>query len=79
MYPKDLESKIGFDTIRHLISEHCLSVMGQKMVNSMSFSSQTKSISLWLCQTDEFKRILEEEEAFPSENYFDISVIIKQT
>ncbi len=78
MYPKDLESKIGFDTIRHLISEHCLSAMGQKMVNNMSFSSQTKSISLWLNQTDEFKRILEEEEAFPSENYFDISVIINK-
>jgi len=78
MYPKDLELKIGFDTIRNLLTEHCLSVMGKKMVSKMTFSSQSKTISLWLSQTDEFKKLLEEEDAFPADNYFDISAIINK-
>ena len=73
MYPKDLEIKIGFDSIRELLSGHCLSAMGQNMVEKMAFSYNAKTIQLWLDQTEEFKRVILEEESFPADHYIDIS------
>ncbi len=73
MYPRDLEIKIGFDTIRQLLAEHCLSPMGEAMVEKMAFSFNAKTIQLWINQTAEFKKLITEDETFPSDNYLDIS------
>ncbi|MFM9945779.1 MAG: endonuclease MutS2 [Bacteroidia bacterium] len=73
MYPRDIEIKIGFDTIRQLLAEHCLSPMGEAMVNKMSFSFNAKTVQLWVNQTAEFKQIITDDEQFPADNYLDIS------
>ncbi len=73
MYPKDIEIKIGFDVIRLLLAEHCLSPMGEAMAAKMAFSYNAKTIQLWINQTAEFKQIITDDESFPSDNYLDIS------
>ena len=35
IYPNNYESKIGFDTIRHLLKEHCISTLGKEKVDEV--------------------------------------------
>jgi len=71
LYPENIESKIGFNAIKSLIAGECLSSMGQERVNRLSFTSDFEIIQLWLEQTADFLKILEERLPFPESNYFD--------
>ncbi len=71
LYPQDLEQKIGFDTIRLLLKEACSSTLGSALVDKMQFSADFDKISKRLYQTEEFRKILTEEEYFPSSYYID--------
>ena len=35
IYPKNFEQKIGFDEIRHLLREQCLSTLGKEKVDEI--------------------------------------------
>lgn len=70
IYPENFESKIKFDKIRQLISGYCASTMGRELVESMHFSDQPEKIRSSLQETNEFMRILQEEE-FPGDYYAD--------
>lgn len=72
-YPKNIEEKLGFDTIREKIKEKCLSSLGSAFVDKMKFSSSHDLIERWLAQTDEFIRILQAGANFPTDNYIDAS------
>lgn len=72
IYPENFEQKIGFDTIRSLLAEACLSDMGRAYVEKMRFSSQPEGIKQKLLQTSEFIRILETGKPFPTHDYFDL-------
>jgi DNA mismatch repair protein MutS2 len=39
IYPDNFETKIGFDKIRQLLYDNCLSPMGREMVNDISFEN----------------------------------------
>jgi DNA mismatch repair protein MutS2 len=73
IYPENFENKIGFDRIRTLLSEKCLSPMGLKKVNDLKFSDDFDSLSHILSATYEFQQILIFEDFFPSEHYYKIS------
>jgi DNA mismatch repair protein MutS2 len=73
IYPHNFESKIGFDRIRSLLKESCLSPMGAEMVDSIRFGNDIEVISEQLSATSEFQHLLKFEENFPSDNYFNIS------
>ncbi|HVN59416.1 MAG TPA: Smr/MutS family protein [Bacteroidales bacterium] len=73
VYPENFETKIGFDRIRTMIAERCVSPMGQKSVEGIHFMTDAASVEQELSKTSEFQYILKFEENFPSENYFDIS------
>ena len=45
IYPQNFEQKIGFDSIRHLLKEKCLSTLGQERVDEMNFSESFKDIN----------------------------------
>ncbi|MDR0613036.1 MAG: endonuclease MutS2 [Dysgonamonadaceae bacterium] len=72
IYPENFEQKTGFDHIRQLIAAHCLSPLGEENVSGMSFSSDFNHIRKQLYQTDEFTRIIREEDAFPTDYFFDV-------
>jgi DNA mismatch repair protein MutS2 len=78
IYPDNFEIKIGFDRIRDLLREKCLSVMGIEKVDTITFLDNTDKIKELLSATFEFQHLLAFEENFPSDNYFNISDILNK-
>lgn len=73
IYPSNFENKTGFDRIRSLLDEKCLSPMGKEKCNTLSFSDDFNTVSWQLNATGEFQQLLRFEENFPSDNYFNIA------
>ena len=78
IYPQNFEQKTGFDKIRQLISNKCLSSLGKERVDDVAFLSDIKSISEKLEQTHEFVRILNEENSFPADYFIDVRHSLKR-
>jgi DNA mismatch repair protein MutS2 len=72
LYPDNFEHKTGFDKIRQLLAAHCLSSLGEEYVSRMVFSSGYDCIVEQLSQTEEFIRILQEEDDFPVSYFIDL-------
>ena len=73
IYPDNFEYKIGFDRIRDLLKERCLSPMGIEKVDSICYSDDYEFLTKELSATYEFQQILTLENFFPSEHYYKIS------
>lgn len=73
IYPENFENKIGFDRIRKLLSEKCLSPMGLEKIDEIEFSDDFDILSSKLSATYEFQQLLQFEDFFPSEHYYKIS------
>jgi DNA mismatch repair protein MutS2 len=73
IYPENFEIKIGFDRIRNLLSEKCLSPMGADMADAISFIDDFDTLSNNLSTTFEFQQLLQFEDFFPSDHYYRIS------
>ena len=71
IYPQDFEQKIGFDQIRQLLKDRCLSTLGEERVSDMVFSDQYEEVEEKLNQVTEFIRIIQEEDGFPDQFFFD--------
>ena len=69
IYPKNFESKIGFDEIRRLLKGLCLSTLGQEKVDEIAFSDQASVVNEQLEQVREFRRMLQSTEK-PEFNFF---------
>ncbi len=78
IYPQNFEQKTGFDKVRRLISDKCLSPLGQERVAEMDFSADYTTITERLEQTDEFVRILHGEQEFPAAFFFDVRYSLKR-
>ena len=48
IYPKTFESKLGFDEVRTLLRERCLSTLGKDMVDAVAASGDAAVINAWL-------------------------------
>lgn len=72
IYPDSFELKIGFNEIRSLLKECCLSVLGKELVDGMAFSSDPETVDGWLEQVREFRRMQEEVDEFPLQYFFDM-------
>ena len=72
IYPKTFESKIGFNEIRTLLRERCLSTLGKELVDKMTFMDSVKDVNTQLQRTREFRRLQEEAEDFPLNYFFDV-------
>ncbi len=68
-----LEEKIGFDQIREMVAQECVSAMALRLVEQMKFSADYEDVVCNLAQTDEFRQILLMENSFPSQDFFDLS------
>ena len=77
IYPDNFEQKIEFSKIRQLLDAHCLSTLGKEKASLMHFSESFEDINVWLTQTEEFVRILQEEDSFPSDSFYDIRSALK--
>ncbi len=77
IYPDNFEQKIEFHKVRQLIGNQCLSPLGEEKVTQMEFSHQHDKIKSWLQQTDEFMHILQEEDNFPIDYFYDVRPVLK--
>jgi DNA mismatch repair protein MutS2 len=78
IYPDNFEQKIGFDKIRERLATFCLSPLGEEKVAAMAFSVDYATVREQLCQTSEFTRIVREEDAFPSDHFYDMRDALKK-
>ena len=78
IYPQNFEQKIGFDQIRQLLKEKCLSTLGEERVTDMVFSDRFNEVEERLDQVTEFVRILQEEDNFPAQYFFDVRPSLKR-
>ena len=72
IYPNTFESKIGFNEIRTLLRERCLSSLGKEEVDKIVFMDSMKDINTQLARVREFRRLQEEVEDFPLNYFFDV-------
>ena len=72
IYPNNFEHKLGFDEIRRLLKERCLSTLGKEKVDEIAFSTDVVQVNEWLTQVHEFRRLQEEKDDFPMQYFFDV-------
>ena len=72
IYPNNFEQKIGFDQIRHILRERCLSTLGKDKVEDMCFVTAPEEVNRRLDEVTEFVRIIQEEDNFPNQHFFDV-------
>ncbi|MBQ8866479.1 MAG: Smr/MutS family protein [Bacteroidaceae bacterium] len=78
IYPQNFEQKIGFDQIRLLLKEKCLSTLGSERVEAMEFTDSADTIHEQLDRVCEFIRIVEEEDSFPDQYFYDLRPSLKR-
>jgi DNA mismatch repair protein MutS2 len=76
LYPENCLERLGFSEVRQLIHKHCLSPMGQQMVDKMQVMTKYDQINKFLRQTNEFKSILENQEPLQISTFFDIKSLV---
>ena len=72
IYPNNFEQKIGFDQIRHILRERCLSTLGKDRIEDMHFVTVPDEVNRQLDEVTEFVRIIQEEDSFPNQYFFDV-------
>jgi DNA mismatch repair protein MutS2 len=78
IYPEHFEAKIGFDRIRELVKSHALFDPGRERVEQMGFKTGYDAISGELDLTEEFRRICQDEDAFPIQHFIDNRQALKK-
>ena len=78
IYPQNFEQKIGFDQNRQQLKETCLSTLGEERVTDMTFTDQHDKVEELLNQVMEFVRIIQEEDSFPDQFFFDVRPSLKR-
>ena len=78
IYPSNFEHKIGFDEIRTLLKERCLSGLGKEKVDEIAFSADVTEVNERLEQLREFRRLQEDADDFPLQYFFDVRESIKR-
>lgn len=76
-YPDSIEAKIGFDNVRRIVAESCLSPLGRAKVTEMVFSNDYDHIRCRLLETHEMMQILSSGESFPLNSVHDLTHQLK--
>jgi DNA mismatch repair protein MutS2 len=79
LYPNNSVDKLGFTEVKELIKTHCLSVMGQQMVDKIQVMNNYENIRKFLSQAHEFKNILVNDAPLPIHHFFDIKTLANKT
>lgn len=78
IYPKDFESKIGFDSIRTDLSDFCQTRLGKDEVSAMTFSSDFVVVKRRLLLVDEMVTIIKSALPYPSGGVHDVVPYLKE-
>lgn len=77
LYPDNFEEKIGFNTIRQLLLQHCICPVGQDYVNRIAMMTDIDSIMAELESVEEFRQLLLFDEPFPAQDFYDLRAVLK--
>ncbi|MEA1886251.1 MAG: Smr/MutS family protein [Bacteroidota bacterium] len=72
VYPDEFEVKVGFNRIRNKIYDLCLSQQGREKAVAIFFSTDRENINKELNRTSEFQKIIELDQEFPLDHYYDL-------
>lgn len=78
IYPENASEKLGFTEIKSLIKAHCLSEMGQNMVDKVQPMTNYEQINKFLHQTNEFKNILINDAPLPIHHFYNIKSLTEK-
>lgn len=78
IYPKEFESKIGFDSIRNILNSYCNSSLGSSEVEKMTFETSFAVITHKLRSVNEMTEIIRENLNFPLPQATDIISILSE-
>lgn len=78
IYPKNFEAKLGFNEVRDMLRRNCLSTLGKSLVEEMAFSTDCEQVNTWQEEIREMRRIEEEDDKFPFDNFYDVRDSIKR-
>lgn len=77
IYPKNFETKIGFNEIKDKVGGYCLSPLGKGQVEEMTFSNDAETINTWMEEIREMRQI-EKQDDFPLAFFFDVRDSLKR-
>ena len=72
IYPHNFETRIEFDAIRRMLKDECLCQLGRERVDDMQFMTDYGAVCRRLDEVVEFVRMLQVEDGFPNDYYFDV-------
>ncbi len=78
IYTESFERKIGFDGVRSLVVERCVSPLGARECEAMAFMSDYAKIETSLALTAEMLAIVEGSNDFPINQLRDVTQLLKQ-
>jgi DNA mismatch repair protein MutS2 len=78
IYPDSCLERLGFEEVKQLIGNNCLSPMGKQLVGKMQVMTKFDQINKFLRQTKEFKSILENQEPLQISAFFDLKYLAEK-
>lgn len=78
IFPNNYEEKCGFNVIREMLIDRCLSPFGTEKVNQLTIQKDYYIIYHQLEQVREFVRLIQVERSFPLDNYVDTRSLVLQ-
>ena len=72
IYPDNFEKKIGFDVIRQMLADACVSDLGKGFVDKIRFSTKVEIVRRMHRQLSEFRQIIDLGKSFPVSGFFDL-------
>ncbi len=76
LYPGNLEEKLGFDALRKLLEDQCLSDLGKAKVTQVQFQTDFSLVNKLTKQTAELAELIQVRGRFPSNDYIDVSAYL---
>ncbi|MFY0601545.1 MAG: endonuclease MutS2 [Cyclobacteriaceae bacterium] len=78
IFPQDFNDKLGVDQVIDLVGQKCKSPFGLEFLSKVKPTDHLADITLWLNQSDEMVKILNEKEQIPSRDFQDIRAFLKR-
>ncbi len=78
IYPDQFEQKIGFDRVREMLTQLCMSRCGRELVEDVGFMTDRKILETAQARTGEMREICLFEQHFPTDGYEDTLVFLRQ-
>ncbi len=78
LYPSDFEIKLGFDRVRKMVENYCVTQLAKEKLSGIKFMTNVKQVRAMLSQTNEMKSIVMLANDFPHDGFSDTIHFIRK-